>query len=166
MLKKVRIRIVTNRYEMLGTLFGENGVKPLKSIPKPEHSEMTVEGALRDDGSRISITYHETDASGMAGASTSISFGKDDPGLITMTRTGSVKTSLVFEKGRRHTCCYQTPVMPFEVCVYTTKVENAIEKDGTLTLFYTVELRGAAAEKTTLTLSLLPVFDKPLGQIN
>jgi hypothetical protein len=54
--------------------------------------------------------------------------------------------------------------MPFEVCVLTHEVTNAIEREGTLTLDYTIELRGAAAEHTRVHLRVLPFFDKPLGR--
>lgn len=163
MLRKVRIRIVTDRVESHERLFDPMQAAPGPSTreEKPEHLEMTVEGRYHDDGDRVSISYHESELTGMAGSTTTVSFRKNEQGLISMLRHGTVKTALVFEAKRRHVCVYETPVMPFEVCVYTRSVTNALEREGRLTMDYTVELRGAQAEKTRFSLTLLPDFDRP-----
>ena len=75
-----------------------------------------------------------------------------------------VRTSLLFEKGRRHTCIYQTPIMPFEVCVATRNVHNDLAEKGTLLLDYLIEIRGAEAEHTRFRLSILPDFKAPLSE--
>ena len=72
-----------------------------------------------------------------------------------MIREGVVSTALVFETGKRHHCVYQTPFMPFEVCVYTKKVENHIVDGGYLELDYMIEIRGARAERTQFRMELL-----------
>ena len=167
MLKKVRIHIVSERREALGSLF-ETAGRPImdETVPapdaEPECIEMTVQGSYRDDGERVTITYKEGELSGMEGTTTTVSFHKNDPALISMLRNGTVKTAMVFEKGRRHFCVYQTPIMPFEVCIYTRSVTNLLENEGKLELGYTVELRGAQAEQTHFTMRLLPVFDSPV----
>ncbi len=162
MLKKVRIRIITDRAEAAVGLF-ENTVMPLGESGAPEHSEMTVEGRYHDDGTRVAISYDESELSGMEGSRATISYQKNEPGVITMLRTGSVKTALLFEEGRCHQCVYQTPIAPFDVCVQTDEVNNSLEGVGALYLDYTVELRGAQPQRTKMTLTLLPSFDRPQG---
>ena len=135
--------------------------EPLEDADKKE-LELTTDARYLDDGARVSISYAEGEISGMNASTTTISYQKSTPSLVTMTRTGDVRTALVFEKGARHISVYQTPLMPFEVAVYTEAVENTLEENGRLHLSYTVELRGANAEKTELDLSLLPCFEKPL----
>lgn len=162
MLKKVKIKIITDRAEAAVGLF-ENIATPLAEPSAPEHSEMTVEGGYHDDGVRVAISYDESAATGMEGSRATISFQKSEPGLISMLRTGSVKTALLFERGRRHICVYQTPLAPFEVCVQTAKVQNAIETMGTLDLDYIVELKGAQAEHTKMKIVISPAYDKPKG---
>ena len=166
MLKKVRLQIVTERREAQGSLFDHEGeanfVAPA-DLPEEEieRMEITVEAKYHDDGTRVSISYRESELTGMEGSTTSISYHKSNPGLVSMLRHGSVRTALVFEKNKRHFCVYQTPVMPFEVCVFTKSVQNAIESEGTLHLDYTVELRGAEAEHTRCWLRVLPFFESP-----
>ena len=48
-----------------------------------------------------------------------------------------------------------------EVCVYTRSVRNEIECEGVLEMDYTVEIRGAQAERTKFLLRVLPSFDQP-----
>jgi len=168
MLKKVRIEIITDRFEAKGSLYE---VPTGQLLPAPEndpdqsqeteHMEMTVEASYHDDGHRVCIRYKESELSGMEGSTTSVSFQKNDQSLISMLRDGSVKTALIFEPTKRHLCVYQTQIMPFEVCVYTRSVNNCIETDGILEMDYTVELRGAQAEHTRFLLRVLPAFDKP-----
>lgn len=166
MLKKVRVQLTTERYEVKGSLFeapkdfAAPDAAPL-AADDVEKMEMTMEASYHDDGTRVCIRYKETELTGMEGSVTSVSFQKSDPRIISMLRDGTVKTALIFEEGQRHLCVYQTQIMPFEVGVYTKKVHNGIEKDGFLEMDYTVELRGAQAERTKLQMKVLPYFEKP-----
>jgi uncharacterized beta-barrel protein YwiB (DUF1934 family) len=162
MLKKVRIRISTERTGVAADLFSD---KPVAAgeISAPERSEMTVEGRYHDDGTRVSIAYEETEISGMEGTRATLFFQKSDPGQVTLARTGSVKTALIFEAGCRHECLYQTPIMPFEVCVQTAKVQNAIEAMGTMELDYISQIKGAEAERTRMRIVISPAYNKPQG---
>ena len=91
MLKKVRIKLVTDRTEMSGSLF-EGGVREKKAA-KPERMEMIVQGRYYDDGVRVSIGYTESDATGMEGSNTTISYQKNEPELITMIRSHSASST-------------------------------------------------------------------------
>lgn len=159
-LKKVRVHIVTEREELLESLF-EGARREGAPYTEREHLEMTVEARYHDDGMRVSVAWDESDASGMQGSRTSISYQKSVPGVVTMMRTGAVKTALVFERGQRHHCLYQTPVMPLEVAVATNAVKNEIEAAGKLMLDYAVELRGGTCERTKMTMTVLPYYETP-----
>ena len=136
MLKKVRIQIITDRYEVKGSLFETPTGKLLPDPTAPqeplqqedvEHMEMTMEARYHDDGTRVCIRYKESELSGMEGSQTAVSFQKSCPGLISMLRDGTVKTALMFEPNKRHLCIYQTQIMPFEVCVHTRTVTTALK---------------------------------------
>ena len=116
--------------------------------------ELTAEGFISDDGERIEKTYDESDLTGMEGATTKISFDKKNPELVTMLRGGSVTTAMVFEQKKRHICVYETPYMPFELCIYTLKVCNELALRGLLYLDYIVEFKGAQAERTKFTVMI------------
>ena len=162
MLKKVRVQIISDRYEVKGSFYNNTmeavppeAVAPLRLQGEDEHMEMTVEARYHDDGTRICISYKESEISGMEGSTTSVSFQKNEPQTLSMLRDGTVKTALLFEQGKRHLCIYQTPIMPFEVCVRTLKVENRLSDAGTLMLDYVIEIRGARAERTKFYMEIL-----------
>lgn len=175
MLKKVKIALSVERYGVAAELF-EEFINVMESgevmasltepapdedgnIDEPQQMEMYCDGRLRLTDDEFSLTYEETELTGMEGTESQLSFRRAEPGLVTMLRTGAVTTALVFEKGKRHICVYQTPYMPFEVCVHTLAVDNRLVSadgkiGGTLGLDYVIEIRGARAERCRMTLEL------------
>ena len=160
----IRIKIKSTRFEMPEFLFsqicselaesaGEIKIPEELAAGEPEVLEINTDGFISREDGRVELSYDETELTGMEGAKTSISFSENEPALITMLRTGSVSTALVFESGKRHHCVYKTPYMPFEVCVHTVKVENNIKEKHSLFIDYIIEIRGAKAERTRLELT-------------
>jgi len=158
--EEIRIKIVSELYEVEASAFTdlEDDDDVFQENEPKEQSdilEINTFGTLSDDGNRISVSYNESEASGMDGSTTTVSFLKSCPEMITMTRDGAVSATLVFEDGKRHHCIYKTPFMPFEVCVLTKSVTNSLLEDGLLYLDYMVEIRGAKAERTKFKMQLL-----------
>ena len=113
---------------------------------EPEQTDLLMEGKLITTSRRIELVYHESELTGMEGAITKIGFERSMPGLISMLRSGTVSTALVFEEGRRHICVYHTPISSFEVCVQTLGVQNRLPEEGALSLEYLIELHGLRTE--------------------
>ena len=157
--KEIRIFINSVRYEVEASLFSgdEDDVIEIEEDGEIEPQRMQIKtvGRYCIDSNRCEISYDESDVTGMEGSVTSISFDVTDSGVVTMSRTGSVSTALVFENGKRHHCVYNTPFMPFEVCVKTLSVNNLLDKDGRLELDYIVEIRGAKAERTKFSMKIM-----------
>ena len=116
--------------------------------------ELMGEGVLLIEGDIVEINYSESELTGMEGANTKLVFDIKSPQMVTMLRGGSVTTAMVFEQGVRHVCIYETPFMPFELCIHTLKVENRLLKCGKLYLDYIVEFKGTQAERTKFTISI------------
>ena len=174
MLKKVRIALSVERYGVAAELFEEfmslvetgeltaamtePAVNEDGSVDEPQQMEIFCDGRLRLTPGEFSLTYEETELTGMEGTESQLSFRLAERGLLTMMRTGSVTTALVFEKGKRHICIYQTPYMPFEVCVHTLDIRNTLALDGqaggVLELDYVIEIRGARAERCRMRLEV------------
>lgn len=158
--KEVRIKLRSVRYEVEASVFSEvaeDGLLPLseEEAVEPEIIEINTLGSWKEAESRVEISYEETQATGMEGSSTAVSFFTREPGVISMIREGAVSTVLVFEEGKRHHCVYHTPFMPFEVCVHTKRVENRLQEKGSLVLDYMIEIRGARAERTQFSMEVL-----------
>lgn len=162
MLKKVRISISTVRQELTGSLSDPLSVRKPLHGEAPSRISVTATGRLLDDGSRVTLSYEESELTGLAGSTTALSYSKAAPNTISLRRTGAVRTALLFEPGTRDESVYDTAYMRFEVLLHTHSVQNELDTKGTLTLEYDLELRGAQTERTTLSLCVLPDFDKPL----
>ena len=158
--KDIRIKIHSELFDVDASLFSNEDIDvdnlPIsEESPEPEILDINTLGSYTDDGERISISYNESEATGMEGSITTVTFLKSDPSIISMIREGLVSTTLVFENEKRHHCLYKTPFMPFEICVRTIKVSNALLAIGTLSLDYVVEIRGAKAERTKFSMQIL-----------
>lgn len=158
--EEVRIRIRSVRYEVEESLFSKEEDAMIEEEAlrvEPETIEISSVGRLTVEDGRVQIAYDETEVTGMDGSTTAISFLREQAGVVSMIREGAVSTVLVFEAKKRHHCIYNTPFMPFEVCVHTLKVDNHL-LDGMgnyLDLDYIIEIRGAQAERTKFRMELL-----------
>ena len=159
MSKEIRLKIKSVRYESEVSLFsvGDDSVladEQVRSEAQPETMEIRSVGKLTEKDGRRTYSYDETEVTGMDGSTTSVTYMADRPELVTMLREGAVSTALVFEEGKRHHCVYQTPYMPFQICVHTLKVDNRLDTERTLFLDYIIEIRGARAERTKFSMEI------------
>ena len=171
--RNVMIDILTSRVEMNMSLFSgdpdgemleenEGEMPSIEEILKtvtgemPEPTEMLMEGRLITNEHRVELIYEESELTGMEGSVTSIGFDRSNPELVSMLRTGPVRTAMTFEEGRRHICLYNTPFSEFEVCVRTVKVNNRLLEENRLELDYLIEIHGAQAEHCKMTVTLRP----------
>lgn len=122
-----------------------------------ETLEMITEGIVRVRSGRVEIVYDEGELSGMEGSRTTVSYAKNEPRTVSMIRTGAVSTVLVFERGVRHLCTYETPYMPFQIGVLALSVDNRLESEGEIVLDYLIEIRGAQAERCKMTMKVTRV---------
>ncbi len=158
--KDVRIKIHSELYDVDASLFSNddidfNNIPLSEESPEPDIVDINTIGTYTDDGSRISISYDESESTGMENSITTITFLKSEPSIISMIREGAVSATLVFENEKRHHCIYKTPIMPFEVCVRTIKVSNSLISFGKLDIDYVVEIRGAKADRTKFSMQIL-----------
>ena len=158
--RNVMIDILTSRIEMNLSLFAEEPENEeieevsqsfeeiLKNVTgeMPEPTEMLMEGKLLTSTHRVELVYAESELTGMQGSLTAIGFDRANPDLVSMIRTGPVRTALTFEEGKRHVCLYNTPFSEFEVCVRTIKVNTRLLEENKLELDYLIEIHGAQAE--------------------
>lgn len=166
--RDVMIHMLTSRLELGGSLFDDENDEETEEEEAsgidfaalmgemPEPTEMLMEGKLVTNQNRVELMYEESELTGMEGSVTTIGFDRDNPELISMMRTGVVRTALTFESGKRHFCLYNTPYSDFEVCVRTIAVENALLTEGTLRLDYLIEIHGAQAEHCKMTIQVRP----------
>ena len=164
--RNIKMKIRSLRYDVEESFFSALGddIAPtdldvsdelVGSFDEEDAIELSTEGVMNIDEKSVELVYEESEITGMEGSTTTVHFDLDNPGFVTIYRSGTVSTTLAFERGKRHHCAYNTPIMPFEICVRTIKVENNILTDGTLKLDYVIEIRGAKAERTKFELKVI-----------
>ncbi len=113
------------------------------------HRGKRMETPIKGTGNvrEILLCYQESEASGMQGSTTAMTYRSDRPAEITMRRSGSVKTTMSFCTGTLATATYQTAYMPFDIALYTLAIDNRLGSDGVLILDYIMEARGGSATR-------------------
>ena len=102
----------------------------------------------------VSVKYDETELTGMAGATSTVTYRTCDRGLVSMLRTGMVSTAMTFKAHHRAICTYETPYMPFSIGIHALTVDNRLDTDGILKLDYIIEIKGARAERCEMVMKI------------
>ena len=110
------------------------------------------DGVMKIRDGEISIHYEEDESGGLENTQSDIVLRGDRKDMVSIVRTGSVANTLVCEKGKRHISAYNTPIMPFQICVFTKECEQNVSfaSGGTIYMDYFVELRGTEMQHTKM----------------
>lgn len=93
----------------------------------PDATELMTEGVMALEGDEITLTYQETELTGMEGTTTAFSI-RDD--TVALTRTGLINSQLVFQRGRRNSSLYETPWGTMQVDVFTNRLVYQLDSRG------------------------------------
>lgn len=149
-------RLTPAEEAFMGIQYEENEGEASGTADDEERLDLITEGILvchadpESGAATVTISYPESELTGMEGSQSSVLFRTDEPGLIHMVRTGTVSTALTFREHCRAICSYDTPYMPFQVCIHGIRVDNRLLTDGILLLDYVIEIRGAQAEHCSM----------------
>lgn len=122
---------------------------------EPEVVELTTEGVMTQTAEGWSISYEETDLTGLQGTTTTFTV---KPGHVTLTRTGTVQSSMVFQEGVRHESLYQLDVGALMVCVCARRIQTELSMEGGyLDVYYTIQIEQAMAGVVRYHIDVTPV---------
>lgn len=103
--------------------------------------EFVTKGSLegnQEDG--YALFYEESELTGMEGTVTTFQIGKEQ---ITMLRSGSVNSEMIFQEGQRHVSLYDTGFGGLMIGVNTQKAQANLGKDGgSVELRYVIEVEN------------------------
>ncbi len=94
-----------------------------------EKIELFTEGKLYEKGGNFFVSYAESSLTGMEGTTTTLKVDREN-NIITMMRFGSNSTHLIFEKGKKHICCYETGYGALSVGVLAEYVDIELDETG------------------------------------
>lgn len=108
--------------------------------------ELTTAGELDVLADSYILKYEESELTGMEGTTTEITVSND--GIVSLSRSGTVNSNLIFEEGKRHLSYYDTQDGAFSIGVFASYVDTILEQNyGEISITYAMD-----------------VDDKPIGE--
>ena len=109
----------------------------------PDQIELVTEGVLEDQGNAWSLSYEESDLTGMEGVSTIFLVESEK---ITLTRTGNLTSQMVFKVGIPHESLYNMGFGVLMITVNATKIRHELSAEGGwVDLSYGIAIEQSAA---------------------
>ena len=117
--------------------------------PSPYVIEFATDGKIKDDGDTVTIKYDEyLEEDTNSVAHTSLMFSRNNPGTVTLSRSGAVSSTCVFTEGERHKMLYTMDIGTLEFGVLTRNLQNTIKnKSGNIRMKYDTEVRGSVVKQ-------------------
>lgn len=125
---------------------------------KEDIIEFVTEGKLYSREGAMLISYPESELSGLAGWTTFLTIKEGNIRLKRTSGEDEMQTVMEFERGKRISSSYQTPMGPIEMELLTNSIEP-FEEDAAgnskMTIDYSVSLKGLLESHNTLDIEIL-----------
>lgn len=110
---------------------------------EPEIIELMTEGTMEFRNGGWDISYEESALTGLEGVTTTF---RVEPDVVTLTRTGALKSQMVFRQGVAHESLYQMPFGALMLTVKATRLFYDIVPDGgVIDLSYNINIENTEA---------------------
>ena len=118
----------------------------------PDAVELVTAGRLARDGTGYTLSYQESELTGLEGTLTTIQV---DGGQVTLMRVGEFNSQLVFQEGRRHLSMYNTPYGAMSIGVNTRHLMASLtDQGGDIEVDYTIEVDHALAGRNVFRINV------------
>ena len=105
---------------------------------EPDLIELVTEGTMEFAGGGWNICYEESELTGLQGVTTTF---RVEPGVVTLTRTGNLKSQMVFRQGQSHDSLYQMDFGALMITVCARSVYfDLTPEGGFIDLVYSIEI--------------------------
>ena len=110
---------------------------------EPDLIELVTEGTMEFADGGWNICYEESELTGLKGVTTTF---RVEPGVVTLTRTGGLKSQMVFRQGQSHDSLYQMDFGALMITVCAQSVFVDLTPDGGfIDLVYSIEIEKSEA---------------------
>ena len=121
---------------------------------EPEHIDLMTEATLYERNGKYYITYEESELTGLVGTRTML---KMDGTTVSMIRTGTYPSELLFAENQRHVGLYHTEFGALTISTHTSRMENTIgENGGELAIEYTIEVDNSMVGRHQFRMTVTP----------
>ena len=112
----------------------------------PDTVGLVTEGRLEREGDSYTLSYQESEITGLEGTLTTIQVEGEQ---VTLMRMGEFNSQMVFQEGRRHLSMYNTPYGAMSVGVNTRHLlADLSDKGGDIEIDYAIEIDHAIAGRS------------------
>lgn len=120
------------KYPVLLTIRGEQYFDDVD----PDETKLMTDGTMEVTEGGYLLTYQETELTGMEGTITTFEVMGN---RVTLTRSGSVNSQMIFEEGKQHTSLYETPFGELPVDIQTSSLRHTLsERGGVMEIKYSI----------------------------
>ena len=121
---------------------------------EPDVIELVTEGVLSEKDDVWTLSYQETELTGMEGVTTTFEIKPDE---VILKRTGKLNSQMVFREGVRHDSLYQMEFGALMLSVCATHIHWELSEDGgVMDLVYGIEIEQSNAGEITYHLEIRP----------
>lgn len=121
---------------------------------EPDRIDLITAGRLYRRGGKYFVSYEESELTGMEGTRTTL---KLEGRQVTLTRTGTYPSHMLFSEHKSHVGLYQTDAGAFTVATHTSQLVNTIDENGgNLAIDYTVEIDSSLTGRHRLEMAVTP----------
>ena len=114
--------------------------------------ELVTDGKYSYGESETFFSYMESEVTGLAGTQTSFSV---KPDAVTMSRVGTLNTTMVFEPGKKHHFLYDTPYGAATMGLRTSFVNHSLgENGGDMEIEYVLDLEHTIIGKNNFKINV------------
>ncbi len=100
--------------------------------------QIVTDGTMKREGDMVYLSYEESEMTGMEGTTTTFAVGSDH---VVLTRTGSIESQMVFEKGKRNVSLYDMGFGALTIGVKARRLKNELGPEGgRLEISYGIEI--------------------------
>ena len=112
----------------------------------PDTIELVTQGRLQREGESYTLSYQESELTGLEGTLTTIQVEGEQ---VTLMRAGEVNAQMVFQEGRRHLSMYNTPYGAMAIGVNTRRLlADLNDHGGDIEIDYAIEVDHAIAGRS------------------
>ena len=113
------------------------GVQRLEDAD-PDTMELVTEGRLEQDGNSYTLSYLESELTGLEGTTTTFRIAPD---RITLRRAATLNSEMIFQEGQKHVSLYETPYGGLMLGVNTHRAKADLgTAGGRLSIRYALEV--------------------------
>ena len=118
----------------------------------PDTVELVTAGRLMKDKAGYTLSYQESEITGLEGTLTTIQVEGEQ---VTLMRMGEFNSQMVFQEGRRHLSMYNTPYGAMSVGVNTRHLlADLSDKGGDIEIDYAIEIDHTVAGRNVFQIKI------------